>query len=392
MNRDDIRPRVVFIDHCALLSGGEIALVRLLTAVGDRIDPHVILGEDGPLVERLSAIGVSHEVLPLKRNLAEVRKDTLTTRGLFSSRNASILGYTWRLSRRIRELDADVVHTNSLKAALYGGLAGRLARRPVVWHVRDRIADDYLPHAAVLMVRWLGRVIPNAMIANSASTRDSLPARRFITVVFNPVVHDVVSAPALKDRRETAFTIGLLGRLAPWKGQHVFLRAFANAFRGEPVRARLIGDALFGEDDYVAELRRLTAELGIEKQIQFTGFQSDIWAQIAEFDILVHCSTIPEPFGQVVIEGMVAGVAVIAADAGGPAEVLTDGVDGLLVPPGDHAALTVAMRRLYEDSDLRKELALGGWRTSRRFSGTSTADKLMEVYDVVLGRGNAHVT
>ena len=87
-------------------------------------------------------------------------------------------------------------------------------------------------------------------------------------------------------------------------------------------------DALFGEDAYAHGLVEQAERLGIAEQIEFRGFREDIWAELAELDILVHCSVVPEPFGQVVLEGMAAGIPVIAADAGGPAELITNGVDG----------------------------------------------------------------
>ena len=76
--------------------------------------------------------------------------------------------YVRTLRRRLRELRPDLIHTNSLKAALYGGVAGRLAGIPVIWHIRDRIAPDYLPTACRRMVRVGARVPSECVIANSA--------------------------------------------------------------------------------------------------------------------------------------------------------------------------------------------------------------------------------
>ena len=83
---------------------------------------------------------------------------------------AATIGYTLRLARRLRQLRPDLVHTNSLKSGYYGSLAARLARRPVVWHLRDRIADDYLPHRAVLLTQFALRHLPNLVICNSQET------------------------------------------------------------------------------------------------------------------------------------------------------------------------------------------------------------------------------
>ena len=379
--------RVVVVDHVARLSGGEIALLRLLPALVPHVDVHVVLGEDGPLVERLKARGIVTEVIPLAPRLRDVRRDTVRPTRLDLRAVAHVPVSALRLSRRIRALDAHLVHTNSLKAAFYGGVAARLAGVPAIWHVRDRIATDYLPPAAVLLVRAASRFLPAAVVANSRATLETLPALRRGSVLYNPIVPDAVEPLAVVERPATGTpTIGVVGRLAPWKGQDVFLDAFAQAFRGADVRARIIGSALFGEDAYAQSLPRQAKQLGIAGQVDFRGFREDVWAELRELEVLVHCSVRPEPFGQVVLEGMAAGVPVIAAAAGGPAELITDGVDGLLTTPGQAAELAAAMRRLVDDSELRERLGSSGLRRSGDFTPERTAARLLDVYRDVVRR------
>src|SRR5699024_4041596 len=124
-----------------------------------------------------------------------------------------------KLRRRIRELRPDVVHTNSLKACIYGGLAARGARVPVVWHVRDRIADDYLPRRAVRLVRALARVVPQGIVTNSSATAATIPGHP-------TVIHDVLDATPAKPTSPVGVrTIAVVGRISPWKGQHVVIEA-----------------------------------------------------------------------------------------------------------------------------------------------------------------------
>ena len=379
--------RVVYLNHVARLSGGEIALVRALSALGGHVDPYVILGEDGPLVERLLGIEVTVEVLPVPTTAREVRKESVRPRTLGAKALAASAGYVWTLQRRLRELRPDLVHTNSLKADLYGGAAGRLAGIPVVWHLRDRVAPDYLPKAAVHLVRAGARILPTSVIANSHATLDTLPHLHRSAVVTYSVVLDAI--PGRQPQAPSAnhpFRIGTLGRLAPWKGQNVFLDAFARAFPDGDSEAWIVGAAMFGEEDYAASLHDQARQLGISDRVVFRGFQEDVWSELAQLDTLVHCSLIPEPFGQVVCEGMVAGVPVIAANAGGPAEIITDGVDGMLTPPGDTVALATTMRRLHDDGSLRHRLVTGGRSTATRFSPEQTAKALLAVYDGVLGQ------
>jgi glycosyltransferase involved in cell wall biosynthesis len=379
------RLRVVFVDHVARLSGGEIALSRLLPALAEHVDVHVVLGEEGPLVERLRRQGIETEVMPLAPRLRDVRRETVRPARVDPRALAYLPSSVLRLSRRLRAVEADLVHTNSLKAALYGGVAARLARVPAVWHIRDRIASDYLPQSAVFLVRVSSRLLPAAVVANSQATLDTLPGIRSASVLYNPVVPDAVEPVATAEPRAAGeTTIGMVGRLAPWKGQDVFLDAFAQAFRGTSVRAHVVGSALFGEDEYAASLPRQAERLAIGGQVEFRGFREDVWAELGELDVLVHCSVRPEPFGQVVLEGMAAGVPVIAAAVGGPAELITNGVDGLLTTPGDAAELAAAMRRLADEPDLRANLAATAHERSREFTPERTAERLLVVYQQVV--------
>jgi glycosyltransferase involved in cell wall biosynthesis len=379
---------VVFVDHVARMSGGEIALLRLLPALAGHVDVHVVLGEDGPLVARLREAGISVEILELPARLRDVRKGTIQLRGFDARALVHLPPYVLQLRRRLRVLETDIVHTNSLKSALYGGMAARLARVPVVWHVRDRIARDYLPRSAVRLVRLGARLLPTAIVANSQATLATLPPLDRSRVVFGHVVLDGVTAFQRHDGSSDRLTIGVVGRLASWKGQEVFLDAFALAFRGTDVNGRIIGSALFGEEAYAARLERRAETLGIAGQIEFRGFRDDISAELNELDVLVHCSVLPEPFGQVVLEGMAAGLPVVAAAAGGPTELLTDGVDGLLTPPGDVPRLADALRRLHADEALREELGAAAQRRSLEFTPERTAAQLFAIYRGIMSSGS----
>jgi glycosyltransferase involved in cell wall biosynthesis len=299
---------------------------------------------------------------------------------------ASTIAYTVRLTRRLRQLKPDLVHTNSLKSGYYGSVAARLARRPVIWHLRDRLAEDYLPRRAVWLTRVAVRSLPDLVICNSAETfRTARIGASSAAVVASPVVHDPYEASAAARADHETPVVGILGRLAPWKGQDVFLRAFADVVRERPgIRARVIGAAMFGEDDYAEGLRQLARELGIDDRVEFAGFSDEVERELARLDVLVHASVTPEPFGQVIVEGMAAGLAVIATAAGGPLEIITDDVDGLLVAPGDVNALSSALGRLLDDRDLRHRLGRAGVRRARDFSPERIGETVQAIYRELL--------
>jgi glycosyltransferase involved in cell wall biosynthesis/GT2 family glycosyltransferase len=386
----DGRLSVVYLDHCAQLSGGEIALLRLLPAL-EGISAHVILAEDGPLRPRLEALGVECEVLPMPDRARSVKRTQVVPFGMPLGAVFDTLSYTLRLRRRLRELRPDLVHANSLKAGLYGCLAARLAGVPAIWHVRDRIDPDYLPTPAVALVRALVRFLPHQSIANSRSTLESLGpginrAGRNTAVVHSPVV--CTTGAARGGSRQAAdgaeFLVGMVGRISPWKGQDVFLRAFADAFPGGDERALVVGGAMFGEGDYEEKLHKLAIDLDIAHRVEFAGFRDNVEELLAQFDVLVHASVIPEPFGQVIVEAMAAGVPVVAARAGGPLEIIENEQSGLLYRPGDVSELSKALRRLRGDGVLRGRLSVNGRVRAQDFNAEAIGAQVVGVYRAVL--------
>lgn len=376
------RPRVVVLNSVARLSGAELALLRVAPVLARLVELTVVLAEDGPLVDRLRAEGIDVRLFLLDPSVGGVSRRQVGSAGLSVRKVRHLMGHVWALSRLLRTLDTDVVLCNNLKSAVYGGVAGRLARVPVLWHLRDRIAPDYLPGFVVTGVRLLSRVLPGAVIANSKATLATVPRDGAV------VPDSVVLTTAVADRKPTdrPVTVGMIARLSPWKGQDVFLRAFAEAFGGTDASARLVGSALFGENEVQEQLRQLVLELGIEQQVEFRGFREDVVGELLELDIAVHASTIPEPFGLVVLEAMATGVPIIAADEGGPAEVITSGVDGLLVRPRDPSALAAALRQLAGDADLRAALAAAGRTTASAYTPERTAAGIVTACNSLLGR------
>jgi glycosyltransferase involved in cell wall biosynthesis len=388
----------LFLDHTAAISGGEIALANLVRHLNpEKVDATVVLGADGPLRERLQNAEV--HVLPLASGVAMQKKDLLGIRSIFRVRDIVRLAkYVFRLMKFIREHEIEIIHTNSLKADIIGGVAGRLSGRKVVWHVRDRIEDDYLPKAVVRAFRFLSRVMPNYVIANSAATLRTLQLRPGAPATSIPsgvelgdrtaVVHDGTVPQPAASNPHFGFRIGLIGRISPWKGQHIFIQAAAQIHRHFPkTHFVIIGAALFGEENYDREVRELPAKLGIESMVEFTGFCNDIPGMVASLDIVVHASTTGEPFGQVIIEGMAAGKPVVATNGGGVPEIVEDGKTGVLVPMSDVQAMADAICRIIADPQRATEMGrLGRKRVIENFTSDQTARRVEAVYEEMLPR------
>ena len=382
----DERLKVVYLDHVAQMSGGEIALLRLLPHL-ERVNAHVVLAADGPLVGQLHLAGISTEVLPMGDQARKLRKGEVRGRGVSAAAAGTAAVYVLRLAARLRQLQPDLVHANSLKAGVYGSAAARLAGVPLIWHVRDRIAEDYLPRSAVKLVRGMTRQLASAVVANSHATLDTIATPEKSSAVVYSVLPEVVSkGSALERQTNGALTYGVVGRLAPWKGQDFFLRAFAHAFPDGDERAVIVGAALFGEDEYAASLPQTARELGIGDRVELRGHRSDVWEELSRIHVLVHSSITPEPFGQVILEGMAAGVPVVAADAGGPAEILEHLSTGLLYEPNDLPGLAAAMRRM-RDPNLREGLSAAARKALDPYAPRVVAAELQDLYATVAARG-----
>lgn len=382
--------KVAYLDHVARWSGGEIALFRLIAELDrSEVEPLVILSEPGPLEERLRSINVEVLVVNLDDKVRDARKDTLLQgvlgklvllKGLYE--------YAHQLSVILRERGVQVIHANSLKADFIAWVAGRLAGIPVIWHVRDHIDPVYLPGPVVWLFRFLAGWLPDLILTNSESTLQKLqqpPGRKLNAKVLpdgltDEEIFSVYPAPARKFIAPVK--IGLIGRITRWKGQHVFLQAGRLVLdAGLDAQFLIIGSALFDEHEYEDQLQSIVSQLQLRDQVKFCGFQEDVPGVLADLDILVHASITPEPFGQVVIEGMASELPVVAAAGGGVLDIIQHKQNGLLHPMGDAETLAENLMLLLEDPRTAREMAMRGRQTVvQKFRIRQSAQMVTELY------------
>jgi glycosyltransferase involved in cell wall biosynthesis len=357
------RPVVAFVGHVAEFGGGERSLLEVATRL-ERCRVVVLLGTDGPLAEHLRTAGVDVEIVPLDPAVAAARRRTGIRGGVPAARLRS---WGVRLRARLEADGASVVVANTLKAGIALGLARPNTR--FVWSLRDRLAPDYLGRGPLLVAHTAVRLAPDLVVANSHATAATCPRRVPVVVIPPSVTPPVVRVGAAG----APLRVAVLGRLAPWKGQHHALAAFARAFGEGDETLVFVGGPLFGEDGYERQLRAQAAPLG--DRVRFTGHVGDVGPALDGVHVVVHASRLPEPFGRVVIEGMGAGLAVVAMAAGGPTEIVTDGVDGLLIDPDDERALADVLRRLAADPLLRERLGQSGRHTAEAFLPDRLTDR-----------------
>lgn len=391
------RIRILFFDHTAVLSGGELALLNLVEHLDrERFDPVVVLGQTGPLVDSMKAIAETH-VIELDPSVKNVRKDVIGWRTVVAPSKLFVsFEYVARLKRSFQSLGAEVVHTNSLKSDILGGIAARLAGIPLIWHVRDRIEEGYLPKKVALIFRKLCRIVPDRIITNSYSTLETMQLGKARPSYVIPSGFNVESfqdaggkndslAEAVQGHRP--IRIGIVGRISPWKGQEIFVQAAKQVHQEFPdAHFSIIGSVMFGEDEFEKSLHKLVHELQLEEIVTFAGFKKDVAAAIGELHILVHASTIPEPFGQVIAQGMAARKPVIATIGGGASEIVADGDTGFLIPPGNVPALAEALLKILRQPEHAALIAERAQKYAiETFAIARTARIVESVYLDILG-------
>lgn len=370
--------KVAYIDHTARWSGGEVALFNILTHIGSQIQPLVILAEEGALADRLRERGIDVRIVPLDDSIRNRGRNAVNLGAPAAA--VRLLSYGRKLAPLLKQEKVDFVHTNSLKSAFYGAVAAKTAGVPLIWHIRDHIGAPYLKPVVAKAIRLLSRLLPNGVIANSHSTLKALelPQSKKTLVVYSAFAKAIGDGIAGRD--SGAFNVLLVGRLAEWKGQHIVLEA-AKAFKDNPkVKFWLAGDALFGEEAYKQQLQDTIAREQLDN-VSLLGHVEDIQGLMGQADLLIHTSITPEPFGQVIVEGMAAGLPVIASNEGGPVEIVVPGETGLLIEPGKPALLAEAILWMLNHPEERRKMAENGIkRVKEHFVIENTVKDIVNYY------------
>lgn len=341
-------PRVLFVSHMAAISGAEQVLVDI---AGDWPGNDAFAFQPGRLAETLTAQGLK-VTSAHGGDLSDIRRDQSVMGAV--AKVGTLLGLVRSIARAARR--NDVIYANSQKAFTLSAVACVLARRKLIWHLHDIMSAAHFGKAQRRLQVALANRLASAVIVPSEAAAHAFRAAggRGDLVKVVPNGRDVSADPRDKAslRRDLDLPegplVGVFSRLTPWKGQDVLIWALS---RTSDVKAIIVGSALFGEDAYEAELRRLVDHLGLGDRVRFLGRREDVPLLMQAVDAVVHPSVDPEPFGLTLVEAMSVGTSVIASDAGASSEILDHGRFGTLVPAGSDEALVEAIERVIATPD-----------------------------------------
>lgn len=354
--------RWVFVTHTAAPGGGDLALARYL-AGSSLTNLGLISMEDGPIWDAPKAAGIDVKIL---------------SRGIFGPVTTLL-----KLRRALTASGDTNVVANSMRAALLVALARPRRTRFVYW-VRDGLTADGISLIGRLLTRVITLRLTDMCIANSGWTAETIRASHPdipIAVLPSPsgIRIDPEKDDGLARRRsitDSPVRLIYLGRIAPWKGVHIAIEAVSilNSIEsGKRYTLDIAGAVWFGEDEY---LDRLREQASSREFVTFLGHNDDVPRLLQEYDGLVHCSVVPEPFGQVIVQGMSAGLAVFATKGGGPSEIISEGTDGFLVDPNDPDALSHIIHEAFSNGTLLSQVRDAAIKTGSMYSDVILIDRI----------------
>lgn len=379
---------ILYVLHSLGRGGTENGVVNLL----NRMDPArfrftiALTERNRDMLERVERPGV--EVVSVRRRWGN---DPLYPAQLYA------------LCRRIRP---DLIHTRNF-SCIEGLAAGRLAGvRAVLHSEHGRDVDEAVSFKRrrvflrSLLYRFADRVVTVSEELREALLAQVDVAPEKLQCVPNGVDlgRFAVRGGREKVRREFGVApgevvIGSLGRHDPVKDYRSLIRGFASLVasrRNDPSlpRVRLV---LCGEGPEHAALRALAAELGLADDVVFPGFRNDVPDVLAAFDAFVLPS-VTEGMSNAILEAMATGLPCIATQVGGNGELVSHGVNGLLVPPASPESLAAAMHVVADDADERHRMGHASRRRAEfRFSLDGMIARYEDLYEGLILGGPRHV-
>lgn len=355
--------------HSEIIGGGEHSFVELLTNLPSLWRPIALVPENRGLAKTLRTSGVDCQIVPM-----------VSLRPWLAHRFVQSILLIHKL---IQNTGASIVYANTSRAALYGGIAGKLTRTPVIWHCRVGWKDPCMDR----ILCWIADMI----IANSNATAMRFDATCGAELA---IVHNGIDIKRFGKIRRSSFpmlnhgvdVLLVVARASPWKRHELAIDSFER-IAGNHCNLHLV--FVGGADTYHPylwdALKRRTDQSFYCDRIHWIGHVDDPspWYKVARIFLLPSQN---EPFGRVIVEAMAAGLPVVANQGGGVPEIVRDGVEGFLVTTGNVAEMASAIERILADGQLWERLSKNAKHRARSFSLEKHISAMARIFDEIRDR------
>jgi len=301
-----------------------------------------------------------------------------------------------KLIRFIKKEHTRIVVTYHESSDFWGGIIAKIAGTPVIISSRRDMGYN-LKKKHFLGYKFINNLIFNKIMTVSDAVKDLLVEKqntsqdRIVTIYNGAELNkfskktDNVGLKKELGLKPKVPIVGIIAGLRRIKGHKYFLEA-ASIILKENKNVQFLIVGWHGDDGYPEELKNFTKDMGIDRNVIFTGARYDVSEILSISDISV-LSSLSEGFSNTILESMAAGKPIVATDVGGNPEAVVNGETGLLVPPGDSGALARAILKLLRNKDLARKMGESG---KRRIEGFFTLDRMIEdietLYDILLGK------
>lgn len=405
MSRDGQRAkRILYVEGCkdGTVGGSHSCLYNMVANIDrGKYYPIVIFYDDHVIAERHRALGIETRILAkhmpldvghlLKRSISQM--EPLTPVLLPLQKAINLLWYfcrpVWIYARYLKEHQIDILHlNNSLNTNHDWMLAAKLAGVRVVSH--ERGISDKLSKTSKYFGKKLDVLVCVSQAIQEPLLRQGMSDSKTV-VIYDGIDFGKIAAKREPDSIRAAYgigkeepIIGVVGNIKQWKGQETVVRATAFLKTVWPgIRCLLVGGTAAG-DPYIKKLDYITEELGIRDNVIFTGFKKNPVDFMNVMDVVIHSSIEPEPFGMVNLEAMYMKKPVISTKIGGPLEIFKDGVDGILIDPGNPELLAAKVTELLSDPEMRAAIGQNAYdAVTRKFGIGDTVRKIQAIYEKV---------
>ncbi|MFS9004536.1 glycosyltransferase family 4 protein [Streptococcus oralis] len=377
--------RILYLHAGAEMYGADKVLLELIKGLDSKeFEAHVILPNDGVLVEALRQVGAQVSVL----DYPILRRKYFNPKGI-ADYIRSYNFYAKQIALYARQHSIDMVHNNTA-AVLEGIYLKRKLKLPLIWHVHEIIVkpkaiSDFIN---MLMGRYADKIVTVSQAVANHIKQSPFIKDSQVEVIYNGVDNTVyypMDASSIREKfdiAQDALVIGMIGRVNAIKGQNDFIEAVELLLeKNEQAVAFLAGGVFPGEEWRLEELDKRIASSSVVSQIHRIDYYDKTSELYNMFDIFVLPSIKPDSLPTVVLEAMACSKPVVGYNNGGIAEMVVDDKSGCLVKPNRPQELSNAISLLLDSSEKREKFGRVGYQRQKElFSLESYIKNFSELY------------
>ncbi|MDN5211444.1 glycosyltransferase family 4 protein [Fulvivirgaceae bacterium BMA12] len=351
--------KVVYIGHSARLDGAERCFLESIRALKlKEVEVIAFLPSEGPLCEKLTAIGVPYHILNFPRWM---RKNEI-------SGVKKIKFVLWQFSlvrkfkKKLLELKPDYVITNTVVISPFAAIASKKLGIPHFWYIHEFGDDDHgiqflfsRKRTGEIIDKYSRKVFVNSNIIREKFQQIISPDKMELLhyAVENEENSNGNVAGNEPSRNDEKLNILLLGRMVEKKGQAEAVRGIAALKqKGYTVKLTMVGG---GKSSFKNELKALIQSRGVSEEVEIIDFTSEPMKYLENSDIVLMCSKC-EAFGRVTVEAMKKGKPVVGANTGATPEIIKDGFNGKIYVHGDEDDLANKIIYFIDNKDKLQEM------------------------------------